>query len=61
MVVLYVRGRGEGAPCTDEVTVERVEGMPVEELLLAVADKTNIEREELRELGNLYPLLPLSI
>ena len=48
MVRLYVKGRREGEPCA-EVSLERVEGMVVEDLLAKVARKTNVEQQELRE------------
>jgi hypothetical protein len=46
MVLLYVKGRGEEAPLT-RVTVNQVEGMAVQDLLDAVAQKLNLDRDEL--------------
>lgn len=46
MVLLYVRGRGEAPPGT-EVSLERVEGLSVEDLQTTVARQLKIEKEEL--------------
>lgn len=48
MAMIYVKGKGEGAPRT-EVAVDRVEGMAVEDFLDAVAQKMNIKKNELRK------------
>lgn len=48
MVVLYVKGRGEGTPPT-EVFVKQVEGMAVQDLLNSVAQTLTLDRDELRE------------
>ena len=56
MVLLYVKGRGEEAPLT-RVTVNQVEGMAVQDLLDAVAQKLNLDRDELRE----FLSLPLGL
>ena len=48
MVLLYVKRKGEEAPRI-EVTVDRVEGMAVKDFRDAVAQKINLEKEELRK------------
>ena len=50
MVRVYVKGRGETSslPRT-EVKLEKLEGLPVEDLTEAVARLMNIDKQELRQ------------
>ena len=52
MVRVYVRERGETpslSPPRKEVRLERIEGASVEELIDAIAQQTNLDKQELRE------------